>query len=75
MLLHGLIDVAVDELMEIAEEFRFQLDVLEGQALLKPDPLLVRHRACRQMYLLDDDSCRSASSLTLLQFTSSAPSF
>lgn len=45
MLLHGLIDVAVDELMEIAEEFRFQLDVLEGQALLKPDPLLVRHRA------------------------------
>lgn len=44
MLLHGLLDVVVDEMLAIAEDFRFRLDVLEGQALLKADPKLVHHR-------------------------------
>lgn len=44
MLLHSLLDVVVDEMLAIAEDFRFRLDVLEGQALLKADPKLVHHR-------------------------------
>jgi hypothetical protein len=44
MLLHALLDTVVDEMLAIAEDFRFRLDVLEGRALLKADPALVHHR-------------------------------
>lgn len=34
MLLQALLDVVVDEVLELTEEFRRELDVLEGRALV-----------------------------------------
>ena len=34
MLLQALLDVVVDEILELTEEFRRELDVLEGRALV-----------------------------------------
>jgi len=36
MLLQALLDVVVDEILELTEEFRRELDVLEGRALVSP---------------------------------------
>jgi Mg2+ and Co2+ transporter CorA len=43
MLLQALLDVVVDDVLEVVEEFRRELDVLEGRALVNPDIKAVRH--------------------------------
>lgn len=43
MLLQAIIDVVVDDALKISEEFRRELDVLEGRALVNPDITAVRH--------------------------------
>ncbi|CDZ98009.1 Mg2 transporter protein, CorA-like/Zinc transport protein ZntB [Phaffia rhodozyma] len=43
MLLHAILDNTVDQCLEIAEEFRRELDILEGRALVNPDITAVRH--------------------------------
>ena len=43
MLLEAVIDVVVDDSIKISEEFRRELDVLEGRALVDPDVTSVRH--------------------------------
>lgn len=43
MLLQALLDVVVDDALELTEEFRRELDILEGRALVNPDTTAVRH--------------------------------
>ena len=60
MLLHALLDVAIDETKIIAEAFRAELDVLEGRALIKPDTAGVRNRelASSSLHFLETELTR-----------------